>query len=129
MSALHLPAVVAAAGAGMAISLLWYTIVPLADSSEGEGDQAPLPQAWKMIAEVGRNLLVALVIARLATQAGTTGWPAGAGLGLVAWVGFPVVLLSGSVIWESVPWTRAAAHAGDWLAKLVAIAVIVTVWR
>jgi hypothetical protein len=43
--------------------------------------------------------------------------------------GFPVVLLSGSVIWEKVPAKLAAMHSGDWLVKLLVVSVIVSVWR
>ncbi len=39
------------------------------------------------------------------------------------------MLLAGSVIWENVPWKLAALHAGDWLVKLLVIAVIVSVWH
>jgi hypothetical protein len=35
---------------------------------------------------------------------------------------------AGSVIWENVPWKR-ANYAGDWLLKVLVIAVIVSVWR
>jgi len=44
---------------------------------------------------------------------------------VVAWVGFPVIVLSGSVLHERVPWRLAAIHAGDWLMKLIAITLIV----
>jgi hypothetical protein len=50
-------------------------------------------------------------------------------LGLVLWIGFPVVLLVGSVYHEKVPPRLAAIHAVDWLLKLLAIATIVGVWR
>jgi len=46
---------------------------------------------------------------------------------VVAWVGFPVVLLAGSVLHERVPWRLAAIHAGDWLLKLIAVTLIVGV--
>jgi hypothetical protein len=39
------------------------------------------------------------------------------------------VLLIGSVIWENVPPALAAIHAGDWILKLLAIGLIVTLWR
>ena len=42
---------------------------------------------------------------------------------LAAQVGFPLVLLTGSVIWEKVHPGTAAMHAGDWLLKLLLIAV------
>ncbi|BDD83875.1 hypothetical protein TPB0596_36380 [Tsukamurella pulmonis] len=43
---------------------------------------------------------------------------------VVLWVAFPLVLLTGSIIWERVPWQTAAIHAGDWLLKLVLIAIV-----
>jgi hypothetical protein len=46
-------------------------------------------------------------------------------LGLVLWWGFPLVLLSGSVMWEKVPAPTAVLHAGDWLLKLLVISAIV----
>jgi hypothetical protein len=50
-------------------------------------------------------------------------------LGTVLWLGFPVVVLAGSVFHEHVPVPLAALHAGDWLLKLLAITTITTAWR
>jgi hypothetical protein len=33
------------------------------------------------------------------------------------------------MIWENAPWRLAAIHAGDWLAKLLVVAVIVSSWQ
>ena len=41
---------------------------------------------------------------------------------------FPLVLLAGSVYHEKVPGPLAALHGGDWLLKLLAVTVIVSVW-
>lgn len=49
-------------------------------------------------------------------------------LDLGLWGAFPVVLLSGSVVHEKVPWQLAAIHAGDWLIKLALVSTIVG-WR
>lgn len=49
-------------------------------------------------------------------------------LGLALWVGIPVVLWAGAIMWERVPWRMAAIHAGDRLLKVLVIAVIVSVW-
>ncbi len=48
---------------------------------------------------------------------------------ILLWIGFPVVLLSGSVLWEDVPARLAAIHAGDWLIKLLLIGAILAAWR
>jgi len=39
------------------------------------------------------------------------------------------VLWTGALIWENTPWKLAALHGGDWLAKLLAVALIVSVWQ
>jgi hypothetical protein len=44
-------------------------------------------------------------------------------------LGFPVVLLAGSILWERVPAKLAAIHAGDWLVKVVGVALIVALWQ
>ncbi len=44
------------------------------------------------------------------------------------WIGFPVILLTGSVLWENVLWKVAAIHAGDWLVKMLVIPIIVSAW-
>jgi hypothetical protein len=50
-------------------------------------------------------------------------------LALTPWVAFPIVLLIGSVTQENVPAQLGAIHADDWLAKLLIVAVIPTLWR
>jgi hypothetical protein len=52
----------------------------------------------------------------------------GIALAFGLWVAFPAVLLIGSITQEGVPWKLGAIHGGDWLAKLLIIAVIVTLW-
>jgi Protein of unknown function (DUF1761) len=50
--------------------------------------------------------------------------PASLALAVVLWVGFLVVLLTGSIVWERVAPITATIHAGDWLLKLLLLAVI-----
>jgi hypothetical protein len=56
-------------------------------------------------------------------------WFIAAHFGLLLWIGFPVVLLVGSILWENVPVKVAAIHAGDWLVKLLVIPIILSVWH
>ncbi|MGH8838368.1 MAG: DUF1761 domain-containing protein [Jiangellaceae bacterium] len=79
--------------------------------------------------ELVRSLVVAMVLAWLAVGIDITDWAGAVGPGLAAWIAFPVVLLTGSVIHENVPWKLAAIHAGDWPVKLVVVTVIVSLWR
>ncbi len=123
-------AVVVAAVAAFVVSSVWYGVLgsQLARLNDAYADSAR-PPAWKVIMELVRSLVVAAVLAGLAVEVGIAGWAGAVVLGLALWIGFPVVLLIGSVIHENVPWKLAAIHAGDWLVKLVVIAVIVGVWR
>ena len=82
-----------------------------------------------LLIELARCLILAYVIALLARRVGVGSWMGAAHFGLFLWWGFPLMLLTGSVLWEKVPWKVAAIHAGDWLVKLVVISIIVSRWR
>jgi hypothetical protein len=69
------------------------------------------------------------VTAAIADRIDVGGVPGGLLLGAVLWIGFPAVILAGSVFHEKVPWQLAAIHAGDWLLKLSVVAAIVGAWR
>lgn len=121
-------ALLVAALAAFVVSSVWYAVVGT-QLSMADTAATARPPAWKMLVELARSLVVATVVAGLVVQAGIAGASGALTLGLAVWLGFPFVLLLGSVIWESVPWPVAALHAGDWLVKLVVVALIVTVWR
>ncbi|MGH9173542.1 MAG: DUF1761 domain-containing protein [Vicinamibacterales bacterium] len=91
-----------------------------------EGSQTP---AWLIGLELIRAVVVASVIAGLVAFIDITDVAGALRLAVALWVAFPVVLLIGSVTHEGAIWQLAAIHAGDWLAKLLIIAVIVSVWR
>ena len=75
------------------------------------------------------NLIIAFVLAQLCAWRNATTTARGASLGVLLWIGLSAVQWVGSIMWEQVPLKMAAIHAGDWLVKLVLIAVIVGVWR
>jgi hypothetical protein len=77
-----------------------------------------------VLTELVRTVVTAAVFAWIADRAGDLDVGNGVPLALAMWVGFPVVLLTGSVTWEKVPPVTAAVHAGDWLLKLLLIAVV-----
>ncbi len=81
------------------------------------------PTPWQVGAELARTLVLACGYAWLAHAAEMTSLPRGLLLAIALWVSFPVVLLLGSMTWERVPAITAAMHAGDWLVKLLIIAV------
>ncbi len=90
---------------------------------------AEQPRPLKMAVEFLRGLILAAVVAGLASAAGIDEWTGGLLLGLTLWIGFPFGLWTGAVIHENTPWKLAATHAGDWLVKLPLVAGIVSVWQ
>ena len=130
MSDINYLAVAVAAVAAFILSAAWYALFgkQLAGLDDAYADSGSMP-AWKVVVELVRSLVVAMALAWLAVSIDITDWAGAVGLGLAAWIGFPVVLLTGSVILENVPWKLAAIHAGDWLVKLVVVTVIVSLWR
>jgi hypothetical protein len=115
-----------AAAASVAASAAWYTAWGdrLARLDEAYAGDAP-PPAWVLPVELARSASVATAVGVLSRRTGVTG-PAGAvRLGLGLWGAFPVVLLTGSVVHEKVPWQQAAIHAGDWLGKLLLVSLVV----
>jgi len=83
----------------------------------------------KLVVELARCIILAYVIARFVALLGIGSWLGAVHFGLMVWIGFPVIMLTGSVLWENTPWKVAAIHAGDWLVKMLVISIIVTLWH
>lgn len=123
-------AVLAAAVAAFAIGGTYYSVFgeQLAAASDvAAADEQPPP--WVPAAELGRCLVLAVVVAGLASQGEIDELAGGLALGLALWIGFPLVLWTGAMIHENTPWRLAAIHAGDWLLKLLAVGALVSVWQ
>ena len=123
-------AIAVAAVAAFILSGVWYGVFgsQLAELHLAYADSGS-PSAKDVVVELVRNLVVALVLAWLVDQIGVDDWAQAALLGFVLWVGFPLIILIGSVYHEKVPVKLASIHAGDWLLKLIVIAIIVGVWQ
>jgi Protein of unknown function (DUF1761) len=114
------------------VSIVYYIAFTkqLAQLSPAYADQADTsPPPAKLVVELIRNLVLASVIAVLVSELELAAAIDGIKLGLGLWVGFPIVLWTGAVMWEKVPPKLAVIHAGDWLLKLLIITVVVTVWN
>ena len=83
----------------------------------------------KLVIELLRCIVLAYVIARFAALLGISSWMGAVHFGFLLWIGFPIILLIGSILWENTPVKVAAIHAGDWLVKMLVIPIIVSVWR
>ena len=125
-------AIVVAALVAFVLSSAWYIVFGKQRAEllgVAAAAETSRPPAWMMLVELVRSIVLGAVLAGLAANLDVVDWTGALGLGFVLWVGFPFVLLTGSVIWDHVPWELAAIHAGDWLLKLLVVSVIVSVWR
>ncbi len=86
------------------------------------------PGPVRPVFEFLRTFVLAFVIAHLVRRLHVADWKEAVGLGLWLWIGFPVILLTGSILWQNIPWQLAAIHSGDWLIKLILIPVGIAVW-
>ena len=131
MPELNYLAIAVAAVAVFVVSTVYYIAFTdrLKQLSAAYADADARPAAWRVAIEILRSFVVGALVAGLVSLIGVTELAGAVQLALALWIGFPVVLLTGSVIWERVPPMLAAIHAGDWLLKLLMIAVIVTLWR
>ncbi|MGI5132723.1 DUF1761 domain-containing protein [Pseudonocardia sp. CA-107938] len=119
-------AVAIATVAAFVVSSVYYALLtPLEQRVLGAA--APdrgKPHPAKALAELARTAVLAAVMTWVAGRAGLLGLPEGLGLAAVLWLGFPLILLTGSMLWERVPLVTAALHAGDWLLKLLLVAAV-----
>lgn len=116
-----------AALAAFVLSSVYYVVTtPLEQRALGDrAVERGRPAPWKAVTELVRTAVVGAGFAWIATQGDLLALPSSLLLALVLWVAFPVVLLTGSIIWERVPWQTAAIHSGDWLLKLVLVALAI----
>src|SRR5438105_13158963 len=86
------------------------------------------PSPVRALLELARSVVLGAVVAGLAHVSHLHSVGSAVLLGLVLWTGFPLVLLSGSMLWEKVPPVTALPHVGDWLLKLLVISALVGLW-
>ena len=122
-------AIVISGVVGGIVTPLWYIALKdvharLAPAGGPEiVDFRSAPTASKVI-DVARGFLVAAVLVALVQQTGSSGVASSMQLGLLLWLGFPLVLLIAPVIWGGQSWKLSALHAGDWLIKLLAMTAV-----
>lgn len=82
------------------------------------------PDGLKLAAEMLRNLVLAFMISGLLGRLQADRLSSALGLAAMLWVGFPLTLLSGSVLWQNVQPELALIHSGDWLFKILLMTLI-----
>lgn len=133
--AINFVAVMFAAAAGLLIGGVWNSHLLfgglrarlLAGNSGAKVSGRPSP--WRLLAELGRLLVTAAILALFVAPAAHGNWIVAAHLGLLFWLGFQAMFLAGAMIWEGMAPRLYAIHAGDALVKMLAMSVIVGVWR
>lgn len=116
-----------AAVSALVLSSVYYMVTTpleqrvLGDRALDRGRPAP----WKVVTELVRTAVVAAAFAWIAERGDLLALPSSLLLALVLWAAFPLVLLTGSMMWERVPWPTAAVHSGDWLLKLLLVAFVI----
>lgn len=120
-------AVISSAVAAFVFAGVYYTA--FADRVAALGSAAGSMSVSMIAVELGLTLIFSVIVAALVSVRGIANPIGAVQLAVALWIAFPVVLLAGSVIHESVPWALAATHAGDWLAKLLIVTVMTSVWR
>ena len=128
MPGIHYLAVFVAAVTAFVASSVYYMVfgkalMALLPSESVAVDMRKVP-AWKKAAEFVRGLVVAFVVAWFVAQLGVVDWKGALRFAAFLWIGFPFMILTGAVLWDNRPWKFAAIHSGDWLMKLVLMAVI-----
>jgi hypothetical protein len=122
--------VVAAAAAAFVASGLWYSPLLLGNQYvRVRGADAGVMAPGEILVELVRTLVVAYVFARFVMLLGVRDWKRALRVGLWVWIGFPTMILLGSVAHENVPLPLAAIHAGDWLVKSLIMAIVPSLWR
>lgn len=127
MRSMNYSRIIAAVLAAFVASSAWYTVFGGAmmeirgvDSSTATSTGSV---AGTMLFVVVQSLVVASMIAYFVSRLGIVSWKGVVRLSALVWI-FPASILVGSVVHENVPPMLAAIHAGDWLVKLLLMAVI-----
>jgi hypothetical protein len=121
--------IVAAGIVVFVFAAVYYTLLaPMGARLGAAWAQGQRPTPALMLLELVKAVVVAAVVAGLVSCIGISHVTGAVELALALWIGFPIVLLVGSVTQENVPWRLAAIHAGDWLAKLLIVAVLAVLW-
>lgn len=87
------------------------------------------PQIWEGLGQLGRNLVVAYVIARFVVRLNVVDWKGAIRLAIWLWFGFEAMAILGSVIHEAHPWQLYLIHTGDALMTALLMTLVIGVWR
>ncbi len=84
---------------------------------------------WTMAFAPLRELIASYVIALLITRLSITTWKSAVTLILLLWLSFHAVGMAGAILWDHMAWQLGAVHAGDWLMKMLFMAIALFLWH
>jgi uncharacterized protein DUF1761 len=112
------------------LSLIWYSPFVFGKIWM-EHRHAPIQSSpsWTMIFAPLRELIASYVMALLITRLTITDWKKSVRLTFLLWLAFHAVGMAGAIIWDNMPWKLGLVHAGDWLMKMLFMAVVLSLWH
>jgi Protein of unknown function (DUF1761) len=132
MRRINLWAVIAATLVTFLVSSLYYSPLGFGHVWQ-EYSAGPVagskPSVGLALGEFARTLFLAYMLAYFFVRLGVTGWQDALRLGLYLWAAFSATQWVGGIMWEHSPLPLAALHAGDWLVKILLMALILGTWR
>jgi len=123
-------AVIVTGFVAFALSGIWYS--PMVFGSiwmkYRSADISSFPK-WTMMFAPLRELIASYVLALLITRLKLLNWKSSLQLILQLWFAFHAVGMAGAILWDNMAWQLGAVHAGDWLMKMVFMAVVLSIWH
>jgi len=116
--------VVLAAMATLVASAIYYTVFGTVYQRLRGAAASTTPEFWEIAVQLGRNILVAFVLATLLRRMAITGRGAALRLGVLVWLGFQAMEVLGSVVHEHYPLGLYLLHVGDALMTTLIMALI-----
>lgn len=117
--------VLVAAVATFLASTLYYVVFGDVYQSL-RGGVATTPSAWTIALQLGRNVLVAAVLATLLRRLTVTTRGTALGVGALVWLGFQAMAVLGSVIHERYSFGLYLLHVGDALLTTVVMVLVLS---
>jgi hypothetical protein len=112
------------------LSLIWYSPFVFGKIwMEYRNTPAQSAPSWTMIFAPLREITASYIIAIVITRLTITDWKKAVELILLLWLAFHAVGMAGAIIWDNMPWQLGLVHAGDWLMKMIFMAVVLSLWH
>ena len=123
-------AVIATGLIAFVLSLMWYSPILFGTIwMKYRNASAHTSPAWTMMFAPLRELIVSYVLALLITRLILTNWKSTVKLIFLLWLAFHAVGMAGAIIWDNMPWQLGVVHAGDWLMKMLFMAIVLSIWH